>query len=158
MRPTRTRDKKMKKTALLITFAGMFIGGYSQDVKVNINNQETSTANDCTYRINGICSTEDIGGVDAEFREEKEANDYTVTVVFTNYNSFTVTVLYELGYSLTTGTPREEEFCENPFDGKNGTIVIPPNGKKEVVIGSRAYCMLRGFSLRGIIVRKLRTE
>lgn len=51
-------------TAML--FAGLFTYCYGQDVRVNINNQDYST-NNGEFKINGISSSEDIGGVDVEF-------------------------------------------------------------------------------------------
>ena len=56
---------------------------------------------DCAFRISGICSTEDIGGVEYEFKTVDShyvGSQYHPTkyyYVFTNYNSTTVTVLWQ---------------------------------------------------------------
>ena len=84
----------MKATKILMAalLFGLCSLSYSQDVKVNINNQDVTTKGDCAYRINGICSTEDIGGVNVDIIFV----DGITWAVFTNYNSFTVSILYEI--------------------------------------------------------------
>lgn len=105
-------------------FAGLFTYCYGQDVKVNINNQDYSSNGDCDFKIQGICSSEDIGGVDvqglAKYIYDNVYEYYTKTLflVFTNYNSFPVTVLFQGGSRYThiistvlkTGETKEIEF------------------------------------------------
>lgn len=72
----------------------------------NRNNNNYNQQQECPFRINGICSTEDIGGVDFE---EKHNNNGAKDVLATNYNSFTVTVLFKIEYgrSARYGVERE---------------------------------------------------
>ena len=134
-------------TTLLLCFCYI---GYCQDVKVNINNQEQTGNADCPYRINGICSTEDIGGVDVQFYFNKvddwcdqwniRGNTYAL---FTNYNTFPVTVLFEITYGSG----------EN--DIRKGNIVLGIEGSKQIDLYSRTYDYTRLCNVKGIIVRKL---
>ena len=142
---------KMKRIMMLVAFVGMLCYGHCQDVKVNINNQEATTKEDCAYRINGICSTEDIGGVDVEF--DAVRND-AIYAVFTNYNSFTVTVLYEVGHNHIPYSGIVEE------DGttKTGSIVLKSGGSKRVKIFA-SYSIYEEFAqyyfVKGLITRKI---
>lgn len=150
----------MKKILLIAAFAGLFTLGYCQDVKVNINNHEATTKEECPYRINGICSSEDIGGVDVQIEYSEE----TTWAVFTNYNNSPVTVLYEI-----------KNRCEklddvyNPFytsNGTVGTIVLGEKQSKKIKLDqsqeysytvnryidrNRSEC----YSIKGMIVRRL---
>lgn len=132
----------MKKLLVLFALVGISFLGYSQDVKVNINNQDASIKDDCPYRINGICSTEDIGGVDVIIDKYSSGRP---TATFTNYNPFPVTVLYECDYNRPGS--------DYSRDHKTGTIVIGVEGQKEVYFDSRGY--KENWSVIGIIVRKL---
>ena len=126
---------------MLFAFIGISVFGYSQDVKVNINNQDATVGDDCPYRINGICATEDIGGVDTEFKGDYASGYYwNNRIVFTNYNSFPVTVLWKVDY---TGN--------KSYSGKTGSIVIGVEGVKEVQLND----YYGNWSLSGLIVRKL---
>lgn len=139
----------MKKLLCIAVFAGMFSIGYCQDVKVNINNQETSTNEECPFRINGICSTEDIGGVDVQLVFEKGCNGekYGATkAVFINYNSFPVTVLYKIHNKDTS----------DDKDDTVGSMVLGVDGIKEIILVDCSYYNYSTrFRLDGIIVRKL---
>lgn len=146
----------MKKILCIAAFAGMFTLGYCQDVKVNINNQEATTKEECPYRINGICSSEDIGGVDVQI----EYIDNTTWAVFTNYNSFPVTVLYQVS---SKGTHRSLGYMDNFItqDGATGSIVIGVNNSKKIkldycpYISTSWYDNSSCYSIKGIIVRRL---
>ena len=88
----------MKK--LVLVLVAMFpLFCFSQNIIVaNGNNSNTSNNQDqeeCPYRINGICSTEDIGGVEFEFIKSKESSSYVDYYTLSNYNNFTVSVLVE---------------------------------------------------------------
>lgn len=93
-------------------FAGLFTYSYGQDVRVNINNQDYSSNGDCEFKIQGICSSEDIGGVDVQglvkylYDNVYDYYNKTLFLVFTNYNSFPVTVLFQGGgrYTHITST------------------------------------------------------
>lgn len=125
----------MKKLFVLFAVIGICTLAYSQDVKVNINNQDVTAKDDCPYRINGICSTEDIGGVD--FDLVKNDNGCT-NIVLTNYNKCPVTVLLEYEY-----------YHPNVWFKRTTTAVIPTDGVKE--IGGGCY----GTRFVGMIVRKI---
>ena len=127
----------MKKIFLLFALVGMNVLAYSQDVKVNVNNQDATVKDDCPYRINGICATEDIGGVEAEFSPR---HGYGHWLQLTNYNNFPVNVLWKIDYTGTSD-------CE----GKTGNIVLGVGGQKEISL----YCSGADWSLSGLIVRKL---
>lgn len=126
----------MKKIFLLFALVGMNVLAYSQDVKVNINNQDATVKDDCPYRINGICATEDIGGVEAEFTGAGSGP----WLQLTNYNNFPVNVLWKIDY---TGNSN----CE----GKTGNTVLGVEGQKKI----RLSCHHEDWSLSGLIVRKL---
>lgn len=135
--------KKILWVAAML-FVGMFTYCYGQDVNVNINNRGNSTNVDGEFRINGISSSEDIGGVDLEFKNEKDDgrcyDGYKTISVLTNYNAFPVTVLFKVS---------------GPYDPSNKTlnVVIGANGTKRVEI----WCGEAGtYSLEGMIVRKLK--
>lgn len=136
----------MKRMFSIGFFVLLFALCYGQDVKVNINNQEVGgQKEDCAFRINGICSSEDIGGVDVQ----RMTGDTTYGVnaygrypiigdklVFTNYNSFTVTVLYQIRIG-------KKFFI--------GQMVLRRDESKEFKPKS-----VSSVSLEGIIVRKLK--
>ena len=115
---------------------------YCQDVRVDINNQEISTEEKCPYRINGICSTEDIGGVDVTIQKES----YAAVAIFTNYNTFPVTVLYVISSKYPN------------IPDRTGSIVFAVNGEKKVVIKQEISDPITNFWLQGIIVRPLKTK
>lgn len=143
----------MKKVILIAAmfFAGLFTYCYGQDVKVNINNQDYSSNKDCEYKINGICSSEDIGGVEIQGKLKWDYNSSydgylrNTYAVLTNYNPFTVTVLFEYGYNEVH------------------SLVLRANETKEVFAyngGSTVYSkpepsQSTSFSIKGMIVRKL---
>lgn len=128
----------MKKLFLVLSLVGICSLGYAQDVKVNINNQDASVKDDCPYRINGICASEDIGGVEVE--------EGYGGLVFKNYNSFPVTVLWHVKYLKANGAR-----CD--YDEKKGSLVLGVEGQREVALS----CCSSGcfWSLMGLIVRKL---
>lgn len=127
----------MKRLFVLMALASISFLGYSQDVKVNINNQDGMAKDDCPYRINGICATEDIGGVDIEMDRNGELK-------FTNYNTFPVTVLWNIEYSACNGARCKDE-------EKTGNLVLGAEGQKIVSLCLCSYT----WSVKGLIVRKL---
>lgn len=123
----------MKKLFIAALF-GLFVTCcYGQDVRVNINNQDATKTDDCPYRISGICSSEDIGGVD--FEVKTEGNE--TSLVLTNYNTFPVTVLMEYEYYIP------HVWCK-----ETKSVVLGVNGVKKI---SDGY----DYRLVGMIVRKL---
>lgn len=137
----------MKKVLMVaaMLFVGMFTYCYGQDVKVNINNQDYSTSNG-EFKINGISSSEDIGGVDVDFRtkvNDPQRNTTDLFVVFTNYNNSPVTVLSTI------------EFWQANIGDCNKTIscVLGVGMTKEIKLNDtwNSY----GGSVKGMIVRKV---
>ena len=160
---------------MFFAFAGMATLGYCQDVNVSINNQEASTKKeDCAFKINGICSTEDIGGVDVEV----QYSDGTTWMVFTNYNDFPVSVLYMVmnkNHILTENTGKCRcniigKKCFHTQNGTTGNIVLGKDGVKKIKLdqsynygykpdggyGEYLIDQSESYSLSGIIVRKLK--
>ena len=136
--------KKVSKLFVTALLLSLCFFGYCQDVKVNINNQEQTGKDDCPYRINGICSTEDIGGVDVELITD-ELNRPAIKL--TNYNEFPVTVLWSI-------ESKHSGYGTSGCIDKVGTTVVGVNGTKTINIGYSS-CYIREYSLNGLIVRKL---
>lgn len=136
---------------LIITFLlGIMTCANAQNIiQINQNINGNNSQDDCGFRINGICSSEDIGGVSLEritFRPyEGCINGYT-TASLKNYNNFTVTVLIKLLYDSTDkgGTTYVDEVHQ---------VVIPSNETKSVSLnyGNCPAC----YTLQGMIVRRL---
>ena len=85
----------MKKLLICLLAVIGFIATANAQTVVVQNNQggaTEQTQDPNMFYINGIPSTQDIGGVEAKV-ERRNRNDYAV---FTNYQSFTVTVLYQV--------------------------------------------------------------
>ena len=102
-----------KVVAIAICLAGFSFSALAQNVVIQTNEVGKSTTNDdCAYRISGICTTEDIGGV--EVSQASYSGSWKL-LEFENYNSFTVSVIYEF---VTSG------------EKKTGTIVLKANEKK----------------------------
>lgn len=169
----------MKRISKIITatlLLGFCYNGYCQNVNVNINNHDaTSRNNDCPYRINGICSSEDIGGVDARIIY---ADDCTWAVL-TNYNTFPVTVLYEIGNTLDEDEYENPPYISNLFFTRNnntGNIVLNTSNSTKIKLDQTRYAEYfyedyeatfhetlespyidcsKFYSIKGMIVRKL---
>lgn len=126
------------KKLLLFALVGISVFGYSQDVKVNINNQDATVGDDCPYRINGICATEDIGGVDTKFFNAcPMCSSYRPELSLQNYNTFPVTVLWSV---------------ERGGIEKTGVTILGVEAEKTI---SLPRGNPREYSLKGLIVRKL---
>ena len=143
--------QKMKKlfiAALLLT--EMFTYCYGQNVNVNINNQDL-TKDDCGFMINGICSSEDIGGVDIQgvlkyaYDEGWDGYWLGLYAVLTNYNPFTVTVLFKKGPSVYTVILRPDETKE----------VMDKQSIDNTIYDSPKSSINKSYSVDGMIVRKL---
>lgn len=131
----------MKKLFIAALFGIFVTCCYGQDVKVNINNNDVTTKDDCAFRINGICSSEDIGGVDLEFVTETLQYCSNIYANLTNYNSFPVSVIFKV-----------KELCNTCYKEKTFTVVLGVNGIKRVTLFE---CYQHDVSLEGMIVRKL---
>lgn len=116
----------------------------------NGNNDNPQT--DCGFKINGICSSEDIGGVSLEGISRQALDDGPFSMGITraylkNYNNFTVTVLMQLVFDSSNygGDLYVEEVYQ---------VVIPSDETKSVQLN---HCNCPGcYSLQGMIVRGLK--
>ena len=100
----------MKKILIIVVLHCIVLNGFGQNTVV-IQNDGKTTTQTCPYRINGICVTEDIGGVEINIKYNYFNNTYKVE--FKNYNKFTVTIIFE--YEHEYAGKREQ---------KTGTIVV----------------------------------
>ena len=83
----------MKKKVLSIGLCIMFVtvGLVADEINSSVEiNYKDGQVEDKSYRIKGISTAEDIGGVEASGNYGK--------LTFINYNSFAVTVIYEAVY------------------------------------------------------------
>lgn len=116
------------------------------------NNPSQSSKEDCAFRINGICSTEDIGGVDARwYRYVSDISGYkdmegyissfsNSYFLLENYHDFTVNVLLLVS--------NDDDCPDETFN-----VVIKPGAKKLVHTPSCGDTYF--YVLKGIITRKL---
>ena len=145
----------MKKTFTFILLIGLIVCANAQNIIQITNNGSGNNNNqqqDCPYMINGICSTQDIGGVDVTIIYENNCT----WALFKNYNDFRVTVLYEVGesYGFSGG-------LYHTSDGTTGSIVLDVEGTKKIKL-DQAFNDFRGYfsraeyySIKGLIVRKM---
>lgn len=116
----------MKKIFYLVLFLCFTNVVCAQNIIIQQNNNSgsnTTSNHDNGYYINGISTSQDIGGVDVEFVDDPEnyyANKY---LKFTNYHNFPVTVIFEVedyqrggSYEKVTGriTLRANETKQTP--------------------------------------------
>lgn len=138
----------MKKS--IIIFAAILAATFANAQNVVINNQTNS--GDCGFRINGICSSQDIGGVEIEAKRcygnenwVQTAGKQVGTVYIanyylfaTNYNPFRVTVLIAI----------QQQGRQQVY-----SAVIPANGVK--VFGMGHCTDVEPYSIIGSITRKM---
>ena len=129
----------MKK--LVLVLVAMFpLFCFSQNITVTTDSNILSPQNECPYSINGICSTEDIGGVDIRFEYVWDGSRSYLYLVLENYNNFTVSVLVE--YTYEYGNTYIENY-----------VLKAGESKKRKVQSGNTY--LEAHYLNGFIVRKL---
>ena len=125
-----------------MTFVAIAMSCFGQNI-IQVNSEQgnsNSQKEDCAFRINGICSTEDIGGVMTEFKEgDLTGAGEHVYLHAENYNNSTVTVLLQYYYSKNA----EHDMLN---------FVLKPFEKKAIML-SGWYTSY--YQLEGIIVRKL---
>lgn len=144
----------MKKIFAILFFWGIMTGATAQNIIqiTNNGNESTTTQKDCGFKINGICSSEDIGGVSLEgiSREALSEGYFTNGITrayLKNYNNFTVTVLMQLVFDSSSkgGSLYVDEVYQ---------VVIPSNETKAVEL---KHCNCPScYSLEGMIVRRLK--
>ena len=141
----------MKKLiAFFICFVS--INCIGQNIIQITNNGNQNTTTDCGFKINGICSSEDIGGVSLESisRQDLGGGPFSNGITrayLKNYNNFTVTVLIQLAFDSYSqgGSTYVEEVYQ---------VVIPSNETKTVQLN---HCNCPScYSLQGMIVRRLK--
>lgn len=112
----------MKKIiVLLLAVIGFITTAEAQNVVIQTNETTSAQVQDPNiFYINGIPSTQDIGGVDAQIEEKRNETNYYPDqyVRFINFHSCTVTVLYQ----LTSGNLT-----------KTGTVVLGAMGSKSIL-------------------------
>ena len=136
----------MKRLFLaLAMIVGISAVAICQNVNVNVNG--SNNYSDGYKYINGICSCEDIGGVELYLTNQDGCCNYKA--YFGNYNGFRVTVVFEFVlYMVFNG--------EGEYVTKVGSIVIEPNSTKDVSITRLEYgYFVKSADLTGLIVRKL---
>ncbi len=142
----------MKKILAVIFLFGIMICANAQNIiQITQNGNGSNSQNDCGFKINGICSSEDIGGVSLEglSRQVYDTGPWANGVTsanLKNYNNFTVTVLIKFIFDSTDhgGSLYVDEVYQ---------VVIPSNETKSVQLkhGNCPGC----YSLQGMIVRRL---
>ena len=141
----------MKKVSylFLLCFVNFISIAYAQDINVSVNDKEVITKEECPFSINGICITEDVGGVDLSFVDDSEAN----YAKFTNYNSKMVTVVYDIsidGDTKTRGTIVLDSI------GTQGSIKLIELQKYYTSGGYMHTIDIRRYGNKGLIVRFLK--
>lgn len=145
----------MKKICTLIVLLGFIIYGNAQNiVQITQNSNTTTTTKESGFTINGISSSEDIGGVSLEDISRKALDDGyfsngITSAYLKNYNNFTVTVLFKLLFDSSS------KVRNNPIEKEEVyQVVIPANETKAVPL---KHCNCPScYSLLGMIVRRLR--
>lgn len=141
----------MKKIFVMLFVLGLMTLANAQNIIQITNNGSQNTTTDCGFKINGICSSEDIGGVSLEdiSRQDLGGGPFSNGITrayLKNYNNFTVTVLIQLAFDSYSqgGSTYVEEVYQ---------VVIPSNETKSVQLN---HCNCPGcYSLQGMIVRRL---
>lgn len=141
----------MKKIFVMLFVLGLMTLANAQNIIQITNNGSQNTTTDCGFKINGICSSEDIGGVSLEniSRQDLGGGPFSNGITrayLKNYNNFTVTVLIQLAFDSYSqgGSTYVEEVYQ---------VVIPSNETKTVQLN---HCNCPGcYSLQGMIVRRL---
>lgn len=142
----------MKKCFVIVFIFGLMNFANAQNIIQITNNGNQTTTTDCGFKINGICSSEDIGGVSLESisRQDLGGGPFSNGITrayLKNYNNFTVTVLIQLAFDSYSqgGSTYVEEVYQ---------VVIPSNETKTVQLN---HCNCPScYSLQGMIVRRLK--
>lgn len=112
------------KTLFVLLFAltGFIANANAQTVVVQNNKTASEQVQDPNiFYINGIPSTQDIGGVENEAVDLFFRDGSGYHVYFTNYNSSTVTVLYQITFG-------DKELT------RIGSVVLKAKEKKDVLL------------------------
>jgi len=99
--------RKSILTLSIFVLFGTYCFGQTVGVQVIGGSNEPTIINEPGHRINGICTSEDLGGVEALIRNvtDRHRGIYEGHLDFENFNDFAVTVIYEIrndiGYAST---------------------------------------------------------
>ena len=134
----------MKKFIIVVTFLACVVSGYSQKVVLVVDSLENfsvaSNQEDCMLRVNGICTTEDIGGVMAKITPDGGGSGY---LYLKNYNDFVVTVLLQIASVCGSSGLRDQLY----------NLILQPS--EEMSVNLPLSCAPAYYAIEGIIVRKL---
>jgi len=144
---------------VFVAIIGFGFSAFSQNVVIQTNEIDKSkTQDDCAYRISGICTTEDLGGVEVA-RGSCNSGSWSY-LVFENYNSLTVSVIYEL---VTSGKKKQAQkngktyekglsfFCIDIFFicfSKNNCIFAPKLLQIKVIFDMKSLHNTLKFDLK----------
>ena len=150
--------KKIGVLIILLVLGGVVSINAQNIVQITQNNGSNNTINThehCGFKINGICSCEDIGGVSLEDISRKALDEGyfsngVTTAYLKNYNNFPVTVLFKLLFD-TSSKVRNYIEVEEVYQ-----VVIPANKTKGVEL-RHSNCP-SCYSLEGMIVRRLQNQ
>ena len=120
----------MKRILLILLSCIVNITFAQNNIIVQQNNSSSSvTSNDSgEYFINGISTKQDIGGVDVQFIAYRNGYYGENQLKFTNYNNFTVSVIFEVMVDLyPTGTLDEWKKTTGTITLKANEVKIAPN-------------------------------
>lgn len=134
--------QKMKKILFFLMCLTLFsVVGFAQNVVVQTTNNESNKGtDDCPYRINGICVTEDIGGVEVNFFYDIDSDHHYM--VLSNYNTFVVSVLWSIELNgVLSGSVQT----------LTGNTILGAIEKKIQI----PRCYINECNVTGLIVRKL---
>ena len=120
----------MKRILLILLSCIVNITFAQNNIILQQNNSSSSvTSNDSgEYFINGISTKQDIGGVDVQFIAYRNGFYGENQLKFTNYNNFTVSVIFEVMVDLyPTGTRDEWKKTTGAITLKANEVKIAPN-------------------------------
>jgi len=126
-------------------FFGFVLNSFAQQTEVDLSVRVPSDtpAVDNLRRINGICTSEDIGGVEIWIGSGGRLG-------FENFNNFTVSVIYEVEVPTAFQFSSARGDVPSAWGSRTGTIVLRANEQRETRSGG--YRWGRSFAL---IVRRL---
>ena len=136
----------MKKFIIVMTFLAYIVSGYGQKIMLVLDSLENFKVAsyqdncDCALRVNGICTTEDIGGVMTKITPDGGGNGY---LYLKNYNDFVVTVLLQIANDCGDSGLTDHLY----------NLILQPS--EEMSVNLPLSCSPAYYAIEGIIVRKL---
>ena len=115
--------KAILVTSVFLMCLGLNCFGQSTELDLSIKVPGyVYTEEDYQYRINGISTVEDIGGVEVAKGTMTRPGYYRIS--FENFNSFTVTVIFQTDVNTYDGRSQGRR-------SETGTVVLRPGEKRE---------------------------